>query len=166
MAETVPNTGTIQVRDPWMAPPNTQPQLQEASFENASNLFLKLVNPGDAPDSLMAVQTDAAQTVGLYIRQPAEQFTAVPEISLPANSQLTITQGLGYHLILQDFTRELQVGDTISVTMLFGRSEPVTVQAEVREPQPVQGQGQGQATPPDPALPGQYEIRVTVTPQS
>lgn len=171
MAETVPNTGTIQVRDPWLLPPGTQPQgqgqAQDAPFENASDLFLTLVNPGDAPDSVMAVQTDAAQTAGFYIMQIGQRFTAVPEINLPADSELTLVPEPGYHIVLQDFTRELQVGDTISVTLLFGRSDPVTVQAEVRTPPPGQGQnqGQGSSTVPDPPLPGQYEIRVTTTPQ-
>ena len=57
----------------------------------------------------------------------------VNEITIPAGQTLTLKPG-GYHVMVMDLKKELKAGDTIPVTLTFGRSGDVDVTATVREP--------------------------------
>lgn len=137
-------TGTIVVRDPTIHPPGMQPigRGEESPFgDDASSLFLTLVNQGNTATTLTNVQTDAAETVAFYRVQPPQQFSPIEAIELPAGEQVTLAPGPGSHIVLQNFTREVQVGDTIDLTLTFMQAGQITTQAEVRMPTPGQEQG-------------------------
>jgi len=137
-------SGTIAVRDPTIHPPGMQPigRVEESPFgDDASGLFLTLINQGNTATTLTNVQTDAAETVAFYRVQPPQQFSPIEAIELPAGEQVTLEPGPGYHIVLQNFTREVQVGDTIELTLTFAQAGQITTQAEVRMPTPGQSRG-------------------------
>jgi len=60
------------------------------------------------------------------------QMRPVDKIEIPADGQVELKPG-GYHIMLIDLQRELQVGDTVEVTLTFERGDPITTLAKVRE---------------------------------
>lgn len=71
--------------------------------------------------------------------EPPQDLDPVTQIDIPARTTLAVEQGPGYHIILQDLNRELQVGEQVDLTFTFQHAEPVQVTAPVQMPVP-QGQ--------------------------
>jgi copper(I)-binding protein len=56
----------------------------------------------------------------------------IDRLDIPAGGMVELKPG-GYHIMLIDLTRELQVGETIEITLHFEKAGDVKVTAEVRE---------------------------------
>ena len=61
------------------------------------------------------------------------KMTPVTSIDLPAGADVALRPG-GYHLMLMHAKRDIELGSTIPVTLLFSNGKNVTVQFEVRGP--------------------------------
>jgi hypothetical protein len=144
--------GNIEIRDPSLVPPQMESprSIEGEQFGNdASSLFLTIVNQGDTADALTLVETNAAAAVEFFLVQPVQHFSSTTTIEIPANSYMVLDPGPGYHIIIHDFVRDVAAGDTIDLTLTFDQAGEVTTQADVRAPprgrgQPGQGPGQGQ----------------------
>ncbi len=101
-----------------------------------SAAYMTLVNTGNAADRLIRATTDAAATVELHtviMENEVAQMRPVEAIEVPANGRTELKPG-GYHVMLLDLTRDLQVGDTVRLTLTFERAGDIQVDAPVREP--------------------------------
>lgn len=90
----------------------------------------------DEADSLRTATTDVADEIQIHETVVSEEGTmsmrSVPRLELPADGQLVLEPG-GYHLMLVGVD-ELEVGDTISVTLTWEVAGEMTVEAEVVDP--------------------------------
>ena len=68
-------------------------------------------------------------TGGAMTMQPVES------IDLPAGETVSLMPG-GYHIMLLDLAAPLELGDTISVTLMFEQTDDMTVDVEVRDSAP------------------------------
>jgi len=103
-----------------------------------SAAYMTIENQGNAADRLVSASTDAAGVVEIHTSEMDDQgvmrMRPVPDgLEIPANSSLTLEPG-GYHLMLMDLQRDLNAGDTITLTLNFESGKQLTVDAEIRAP--------------------------------
>jgi copper(I)-binding protein len=111
-------------------------------------LFLTMVNRGDTADALTLVETDAAAAVEFFLVQPTQYFSPTTAIAIPADSYLVLDPGPGYHIIIHEFVRDMEIGDTIDLALTFDQAEQVTIQVEMRPPRSLrQGQERERGQP-------------------
>jgi copper(I)-binding protein len=100
-------------------------------------IFMRLVNKGQEPDRLIGGQTDAAQAVEVHETimdgEVMKMQMLAGGLQVPARGEVLLQPG-SYHVMLIGITRDLKVGDKVSVELQFEKSGPLTVEAEVREP--------------------------------
>jgi copper(I)-binding protein len=96
----------------------------------------------DEADSLRSASTDVANEVQIHETVTSDEGTmsmpSIPRLELPAGGQLVLEPG-GYHLMLVDVD-QLEVGDTISVTLTWEVAGEMTVEAEVVDPSDTMGE--------------------------
>jgi len=100
-----------------------------------SAAYMTIRNPGNQPDRLVKVTSDAAKVVELHTVEEQNGVMSmhpIAGIDVPANGEATLKPG-GFHVMLIALTRELKVGDTVTVTLTFAKAGDMTVQAKVRE---------------------------------
>jgi hypothetical protein len=98
-------------------------------------IYMVIRNPSNQPDRLVKAESDAANVVELHMvvsENGAMAMRQVKAIEAPANGEVILQPG-GFHLMLIGLTRNLTVGDTVTVTLTFERAGEITVQAPVRE---------------------------------
>jgi copper(I)-binding protein len=54
-------------------------------------------------------------------------------IDIPANGQVELKPG-GFHVMLIGLTRDLNVGDSVQLTLTFEKAGQIPVTAQVRQP--------------------------------
>lgn len=90
-----------------------------------SAAYMHLVNPTDAPDSLVAARSDAAELVELHETYDRGEgmrgMREVPAIAVPAGDTTRLEPG-GLHVMLIRLTRDLQAGDSLALELDFARS--------------------------------------------
>lgn len=91
--------------------------------------FLVLENHGSAPDTLFAVDSPDADSVGLHT-VVGGQMEDVALIPIPTLGKVVFAPG-GYHLMISGTHRPLAVGDTLSLMFRFARAGSVPVRAPV-----------------------------------
>jgi hypothetical protein len=96
----------------------------------------------DEADSLRSASTDVADEIQIHETVTSAEGTmsmrSIPRLELPAGGQLVLEPG-GYHLMLLQVD-ELEVGDTISVTLTWEVAGEMTVEAEVVDPSDTMGE--------------------------
>lgn len=100
-----------------------------------SAAYMTIRNPGNQPDRLVKATSDVAKVVELHTVEEQNGVMAmhpVEGIDVPANGEATLKPG-GFHVMLIALTRDLKVGDTVTVTLTFANAGDMTVQAKVRE---------------------------------
>jgi copper(I)-binding protein len=93
-------------------------------------------NNGSIADKLVKVETDAAKTVETHtvIKEgDVMKMRPVPGIDVPANGQVKLEPG-GFHVMMMDLTRKLNVGDKVKLTLFFERAGQVQLDVTVRAP--------------------------------
>ncbi len=99
-------------------------------------VYMTIRNPGSQPDRLVKATTDAAKAVELHtVSQDNSGVMAmhpVDGIDVPANGEATLQPG-GFHIMLIGLTRDLNVGEQVTVTLTFAQAGDMTVAATVRE---------------------------------
>ena len=102
----------------------------------------------DEADSLRSATTDVAGEIQIHETVVSDEGTmsmrSVPRLELPAGGQLVLEPG-GYHLMLVQVD-ELEVGDTISVTLTWEVAGEMTVEAEVVDPSDTMGEEESEHT--------------------
>jgi copper(I)-binding protein len=113
-------------------------QVTHASGANSA-IYLKLSNRGLAADRLVAAEALVAQAVEIHETRMEGDVMTMQQVTggleIPAGGQVELKPG-GYHIMLIGLTQDLKAGDRFPVTLDFAEAGPITVEAEVRQPQP------------------------------
>ncbi|HTP16502.1 MAG TPA: copper chaperone PCu(A)C [Streptosporangiaceae bacterium] len=113
--------------------------VQQPDPAGTTDAYLVIENNGSA-DRLLSASTSAGGRVAL--RGPAARLSAsasdtamqtVPDIRIPAD-QTTRLAPNGFHLLITG-ARPMQAGHEITLTLVFARAGPISVAAEVTNPQ-------------------------------
>lgn len=100
-----------------------------------SAIYMTIQNPGATADRLIKAQSEAAQTVELHTMAEENglmKMHPVEAVDVPAQGEAVLKPG-GFHVMLLGLTRDLKVGDKVTVTLTFEQAGAITVEAEVRE---------------------------------
>lgn len=98
-------------------------------------MYMTIRNPTATPDRLIKAQSDVAKVVELHnvaMKDGVMSMYPVEAIEVPANSEAVLKPG-SFHVMLIGLTRDLVVGETMTVTLTFEAAGDVTVQAPIRE---------------------------------
>jgi hypothetical protein len=97
---------------------------------------MTLKNEGTDNDALIGAESDVAKMVELHETTMGEgdmmKMSPVATIPIPAGTSVKLEPG-GLHVMLIDMQKELTPGDKIKLTLKFEKSEPMTIEAEVKE---------------------------------
>ena len=115
--------------------------------------YLTIQNTGSAADALVGASSPVATTLEVHetmvMDSPAPSASTamgspmastsgemmgmqpVARLGIPAGGTVQLAPG-GYHLMLIGLTKDLNVGDTVQVTLKFEKAGDVTVTAQVR----------------------------------
>lgn len=125
-----------------------EPQIKIVdSFARASQpngaIYLTFMNEGGAADTLVSAQTDAAEAAELHETtvddKGVAKMTPMETLDLPAGQPVKLEPG-GKHLMLIGMEEGVAVGDKISLTLTFEKSDPQTIEVEVIEGGTAMGQ--------------------------
>jgi copper(I)-binding protein len=104
-----------------------------ASIPNGA-VYLTLTNQGEGDDTLLKVETDAAQAAELHETQiDAEgvmRMRPLDRLPLPAGAPVTLEPG-GKHIMLLDLDEGIVQGDTIRLTLNFEKAGAITIDVPV-----------------------------------
>ena len=85
--------------------------------------YMVISNQGGADDAYLSATTDLSPEAQLHSTVKDGDFVAMEEVELrPA----------GLHLMVSDFSRVLEAGETVAITLNFEKSGAVHVDAQVR----------------------------------
>jgi periplasmic copper chaperone A len=103
---------------------------------NAGALYVVIENQGNQADRLIGASSPAAKTAEVH-----ESFMDANGVmgmrplagglEIPAGGKVELKPG-GYHVMLIDLVKPLEVGSKITITLKFEKSGETTVEAEVR----------------------------------
>lgn len=109
----------------------------EESTGRVTGAFMVIENAGETPDRLVsvAVSPDIAGAVEIHETTVDEndvmQMRPVEAIEVPARGSVELKPG-GYHIMLLDVQRDLNPGDTVTLTLSFASGASLDVDATVR----------------------------------
>ncbi|MEV6103272.1 copper chaperone PCu(A)C [Streptomyces sp. NPDC051940] len=91
--------------------------------------YLTVRNDGDADDALTSVTTSLAARVTLHTTD-GTRMKQVDRLDVPAGGLLELARG-GNHLMLEKLDRKPRVGEKVTLTLHFAKSEPIEIQVPV-----------------------------------
>ena len=109
----------------------------EQATGRVTGAFMVIENAGDTPDQLVgaAVSPGIAGAVEIHETTVGEndvmQMRPVQAIEVPARGSVELKPG-GYHIMLLDVQRDLNPGDTVTLTLSFASGASLDVDATVR----------------------------------
>jgi copper(I)-binding protein len=134
------SSGGITIRDAWSRP--------SPAVAGAGAAYMVIENTGSSADALIGGSSDVAtavevhETVDMSSAMPGASDSGMggsPMMGMQKIDRLEIAPGGkvelkpgSYHVMLIGLKRELQVGETIEITLTFEKAGDVKVQAEVR----------------------------------
>jgi copper(I)-binding protein len=102
-------------------------------------VYLELGNGGRSPDTLLKVESQAAQVAELHETKIDEndvmQMGPLATIEVPAGGSVSLEPG-GKHIMFIKLKQALKPAEKISLTLVFEKAGSMTVEAEVREAGP------------------------------
>lgn len=136
-------TAGIVVKEPWaraasaMMEAGESGEMTEGAMMSANGAaFMMLENTSDAPDKLISVTSDVAQTVEIHKTEMQEgvmRMAPVDFIEIPAKGKAELKPG-GFHIMLIGLKKDLVPGEEIELILNFEQAGHITVKAEVRAP--------------------------------
>lgn len=128
--------GTISVEDPWLRPTGPATATGHDGHNSAGNSAAYLtIRNGATADRLLRVETDDAASAEVHetiIVDNVARMEPVGALEIPANGSVELRPG-GYHIMLTDVRRQLAVGESVEITLVFEHAGEVQVQASVQE---------------------------------
>ena len=144
-----PTPPALSVRDAWVrATVGAMAQAEQGAMGGhdmgsqgatgrVTGAFMVIENAGDTPDQLVgaAVSPEIAGAVEIHETTVGEndvmQMRPVQAIEVPAHGSVELKPG-GYHIMLLDVQRDLNAGDTVTLTLSFASGASLDVDAAVR----------------------------------
>ncbi|GHC81717.1 hypothetical protein GCM10007079_21960 [Nocardiopsis terrae] len=119
--------GDLLVEDAWMPEP-ANPEV--------GVVYLAVTNTATEDDTVTGVRTSASEDADLCetgtTGSGASVMRTVSRIPVPAGGTTTFVDG-GYHVMVNDITEPLTVGDGVTVRLTFASGAEVEVDAPVQE---------------------------------
>jgi copper(I)-binding protein len=117
----------IHVESPWVreAPPMAQ----------AAGVFMTIKNASDQADRLTRAESPAARAVEIHqtrIVGDMATMEPVPFVEIPAQGEVVLKPG-GLHIMLIDPKKPIRAGDTVSMTLVFEKAGPMTLEVPVKK---------------------------------
>ena len=94
-----------------------------------------LMNEGGVGDALIGAKTDVAEVVELHetkMEGDVMKMGPVSKVEIPAGGSAALQPG-GLHVMLINLQEQLVPGEKIKLTLNFEKSDPLTIEAEIRE---------------------------------
>ncbi len=101
-----------------------------------SAVYFDLHNHATTADVLLRAESEVAKLVEIHETKMVDnvmQMIPQEKIEVLADADLKFKPG-GLHIMLIDLKRDLNVGDKFTVTLVFEKAGPLTIEAEVRQP--------------------------------
>ena len=119
--------GAVTITDAWV-------RAKEAGGTTAA--YMQIANGGSADDQLVnAAAPDVTMEASIHeTTSDGSGMTGmqhVDAIAVPAGGTVALEPG-GYHIMLMNLTKDLKVGDSVTITLTFDGAGEVQVTAEVR----------------------------------
>jgi len=105
------------------------PYIPQPSSADVAAGYLIVENDGDGADRLTSIASPLSGDVMLH-RTAGNSMEHLDGLDVPARGKGVLSRG-GNHIMFMNPTRAVKKGDTVSVTLTFERSGPVTVQVPV-----------------------------------
>lgn len=106
--------------------------------ESTSAVYFVVVNDGDQPDALIGAASGVAERAELHetrMEGDVAKMQPVPRVEIPARGRVEF-KPRGLHVMLIGLKRDLQVGETFTMTLRFERSGEIPVLVPVKEMAP------------------------------
>ena len=118
------------------APLITESWARAAATGGQSAAYFTITNTSTAADALLSASSSGAGMVELHETSIDGSGVAamhpIGSVAIPAGESVVLKPG-SYHLMLMGLTRDLSVGQTIELDLVFERAGKVVVQAEIRQ---------------------------------
>jgi copper(I)-binding protein len=100
--------------------------------ESTMAVYLTLRNEGDRADTLTRVESSAGEAAlhGNMDHGGTSMMMPVPALAVPAHGEVRLAPG-GMHVMLERLQRQIAVGDSVSLTLVFSHAGPLPVSARV-----------------------------------
>ncbi|MDI2131903.1 copper chaperone PCu(A)C [Yinghuangia seranimata] len=105
------------------------PYIPQPAKQGTAAGYLVVQNDGDAADRLLSVSTPLTASAGLH-QTSGNSMSKVDAVDVPAHGKGVLARG-GTHIMFEDVTKTLKKGDTVTLTLTFEKSGPITVQVPV-----------------------------------
>ncbi|GAB4341422.1 MAG: hypothetical protein Kow00117_21310 [Phototrophicales bacterium] len=105
------------------------------SMGGVSGAFMTIRNVGDTDEVLIGGRTDVAQAVEIHqttVENDVAMMMPMDGLAIPAGQEAMLMPG-SYHVMLIDLTRELHVGETVILTLVFESGTEITLEIPVSD---------------------------------
>jgi copper(I)-binding protein len=95
------------------------------AMQPTGGAYLTIENEGDGADILLAASTPAAASTQIHSMKMdgnVMRMREVGKLELPPHSQLAMTPGAGYHLMLVGLKQPLKAGAQFPLTLVFEKA--------------------------------------------
>lgn len=121
------SSGELTIRDAWARP--------ALKGENGAAYFI-IENGTGADDTLLNVSSEIASATEVHMSMAGDNGVMSMQmqeaVSVPARSGVEFKPG-GLHVMFVGLTRDLKVGDTITLILRFENAGEITLRVEVKE---------------------------------
>jgi len=113
----------------------THPYALAAIAGGNGAIYLELTNKGGSPDTLLRVESQAADAAEVHETKIDEndvmRMTPLTKLEIPVDGSVKLEPG-GKHIMLVNLKHELKAGEKVGLTLIFANAGSLTVEAEVR----------------------------------
>jgi copper(I)-binding protein len=138
-------SSTMEIKDAWARPVAVM-QMEDNSSNgdmsgdqmNGSNgaAYFTIVNKDSTADRLISAESDVANAVEIHettMKDNVMSMSPVEAIEVPPNGQVELKPG-GYHIMMVGLKQDLNVGDSVTLTLVFEKAGRITVDVAVKNP--------------------------------
>jgi periplasmic copper chaperone A len=130
-----PMSGAVEAKDAWA---------RTGMMGGNSAAYMMLVNGTAQDDELIGASSDAADAVEIHLSQMGAdnvmQMIKQKSVQIPARKMLELKPG-SYHVMMIGLKRDLNVGDSITLTLHFRNYGDVTLTVPVKDAADMGGSG-------------------------
>lgn len=121
------HAGSIQVDEAWAATVEDGAEVE---------VFMRITNNGAMPDRLYGVRTSVANVASLNLggeeMEQMGEHQAVAALELPPSESFRLHED-GPHIMLEEMSAAVALGDTVTLTLFFEQAGPVNIDVSVTE---------------------------------
>jgi len=120
-------SGEMTIHDVWARP---------ALAGNNGAVYFVIENGTNSDDALLSATTDIASATEVHMSMAdgngVMSMQMQEAVSVPARDQVEFKPG-GLHIMLVELTKDLNAGDTFTLTLNFEKAGEIALQVEVKE---------------------------------